>query len=191
MNQYSISQIIICLSFFSIMGWVCEVLWCSAGAGKLVNRGFLSGPWCPIYGFGALFISALAAPFAANPLSVFLISVTVACVIEYFTGWLLETLFQNRWWDYSNKPFNLKGRVCLENAGIFGGLGLIVTYFLLPLADRYLGFLYPQTQQIVAFLLVAMFALDIIDALTSVAGVRGRVDDLKAALAELALNQGL
>ena len=184
-QTFSFSQLILYFTLYSVIGWLCETIWCSVGARKAVNRGFLAGPWCPIYGFGALFILLFANPVKSNPVLVFLISMTAASALEYFTGWLMEALFQTRWWDYSGRRLNLKGRICLRNSSIFGLLGLIVTYFCQPGAEQFISILHPETQRVLASLLFALLMLDLIRTLASVTGLRERMENLKDVLDEL------
>jgi len=167
------------------MGWVCETFWCSVGARKAVNRGFLSGPWCPIYGFGSLFILLLAVLIKSSPVLVFLISMVVTSILEYLTGWLLEALFHTRWWDYSGRRFNLKGRICLRNSILFGLMGLVITYFLGPVAEQFVKSLHPESQRVLASLIFALLMFDLIRTLASITGLRERMESLKSVLEEL------
>ncbi len=115
----------------SILGWIVEVIVCSITDKKLVNRGFLIGPYCPIYGCGALIMLTLT-PFR-NSLSVcFVMALFLCSVLEYITSYVMEKLFKIRWWDYSNDSFNINGRICLRNAIGFGALGVIFTRFISP-----------------------------------------------------------
>ena len=118
---------------YSAVGWLCESVYCSVPARKFINRGFLNGPLCPIYGVGALLADALLTPVAWSLPLLFLGGAIVTSVLEYFTGWLLETLFHAKWWDYSNKKWNLHGRVCLRNSILFGLMCVILLRVLHPL----------------------------------------------------------
>ena len=100
---------------------------------RFINRGFLIGPYCPIYGFGAVFVTLLLSGFSAYPLAVFLLAMLVCGTLEYLTSYLMEKLFHARWWDYSQRKFNLNGRVCANTLIPFGLLGLVMVYFLKPL----------------------------------------------------------
>ncbi len=117
--------------FFSIMGWMLEVIVCSITDKKFVNRGFLIGPYCPIYGFGAL-IMLLISAYKDHLFVCFILALTLCSTLEYFASYLMEKLFKIRWWDYSNDAFNINGRICLRNALAFGALGVIFTRFLNP-----------------------------------------------------------
>ena len=114
------------LSFlaYSFLGWVCESIYCSIGQKKLVNRGFLTGPLCPVYGFGAMAVLLFLRPFKDNVVELFFAGMLLTSVIEYITAYLLEKLFAAKWWDYSTYRFNIHGRVCLRNSLMFGALSV-------------------------------------------------------------------
>ena len=115
---------------YSFAGWCVEVIYQAAAKGIVVNRGFLNGPVCPIYGFGVIAVFALfhLSPeytmYDANVLMVFVIGVVLATAIELFGGWALDKIFHARWWDYTGKPFNFRGYICLEFSLIWG-LGIV------------------------------------------------------------------
>lgn len=113
--------------FYSFVGWMYESILVSCQQHRLVNRGFLNGPLCPIYGTGAILGVAILSN-VRNPIIIFLISMVGATILEYTTSWVMEQLFHARWWDYSNFRFNLQGRVCLLGALIFGlgGVGVVL-----------------------------------------------------------------
>ncbi len=117
--------------FFSILGWILEVIVCSISDKRLVNRGFLVGPYCPIYGFGSL-IMVVISPYKDHLFVCFILALVLCSTLEYLASFLMEKLFRIRWWDYSNDAFNINGRICLRNAIAFGALGVIFTRFLNP-----------------------------------------------------------
>lgn len=185
MLEYSFSQWLLYFTIYSVFGWVCECIWCSAGQKKIVNRGFLSGPYCPIYGFGALLILLFVEPFAHWPALVFVVGVVTASVLEYFTGWLLETLFKTRWWDYSARKFNIKGRVCLRNSLLFGGLSLCMVYLLQPNAVRLVQLMQPATQRVAASIIAGVFLLDFVHTLATLTNLEERLTKLRAYIKDL------
>ena len=128
----------IVLSFFiySFLGYICEVIYCSVPQRRFVNRGFLYGPYLPIYGFGAMIVTVLLDPLHQWPLLVFLLSFLLTSVLEYFTSWLLEKLFSVKLWDYSKHKVNINGRVCLLNSTLFGIMGLVAEYIVQPFMSR-------------------------------------------------------
>ena len=99
---------------YAFLGWCLEVAYHALVTGQFINRGFLNGPWCPVYGFGALAVLACLLPLRENQFLLFLGSVAVTSAIEWLTGFALEKLFHQHWWDYSDQPFNLNGYICLR-----------------------------------------------------------------------------
>lgn len=180
-----IEDLILYFALYSIIGWVCESIWVSVGTRKLVNRGFLKGPYCPIYGIGALLILETCVPLKQYPPLVFLVAMLAASVLEYFTGWLLETLFHTRWWDYSKRRFNIKGRVCLRNAILFGLMGLVATYFADPIAERLIGDIPILWRRIVAAVFAAVFLADLVTTLISLLGLQKHLQELHATVQAL------
>ena len=131
-----ISNWIIYFLIYSVLGYIIEVLFCSIREQKLVNRGFLFGPWIPIYGFGMLIILISTLPVRGNFTLTFLVSIIVCSLLEYFTSWAMEKLFHIKWWDYSKTDkYNLNGRICLRNCLAFGIAGLLIIYQFHPLIE--------------------------------------------------------
>ena len=116
---------------YSFVGWLYETVLCSVEERKLINRGFLRGPYCPVYGFGAI-IDILVLNKIDNIFVLFFMGVILTCSLEYFTSWLLEKLFDARWWDYSYMKFNIKGRICLLGAIVFGLFSVLLIKLLNP-----------------------------------------------------------
>ena len=112
-------QICLYFLFYSFGGWVVEVIFHAVTLGKVINRGFLNGPVCPVYGFGVLSVFALLNTLQSggHQMSegmIFLFGIVLATAVELVAGWLLDVCFHARWWDYSNKPLNFHGYICLE-----------------------------------------------------------------------------
>ncbi len=133
------------LMFFvcAVLGWVMEVTCKLIELHRFINRGFLIGPYCPIYGWGAVLVSLSLSRYASSPVIVFIMAMVVCGTLEYLTSYFMEKLFHARWWDYSNRRFNLNGRVCANTLIPFGLLGLTMVYlvkpFLFGLFDRLSG----------------------------------------------------
>ena len=117
-NFYELVWIFIIYAF---IGWCTEVSYAALDRGIFVNRGFLNGPYCPIYGCGVVIVVAVLTPLKENLLILFIGSFLLTSILEYITGYLLERVFHNQWWDYSDKPFNIHGYVCLKFS-IYWGL---------------------------------------------------------------------
>lgn len=125
---------------FSFVGWCAEVVYVGiTSAHKFVNRGFLHGPLCPVYGFGGLVIICLPPSLYSTWIPLFFASMILCTVVEYFVSWIMEKLFHTRWWDYSHYKFQINGRVCLLNSVLFGFLGLGMIHFVYPLILQYLN----------------------------------------------------
>jgi len=117
---------------YSFLGWCTEVCYAALNTGRFVNRGFLNGPVCPIYGFGAALVLRLLEPFSHSLLLLFAGSVILASALEWLTGFVLEKLFHQRWWDYSEQPFNLNGYICLKFSILWGLACVFVVRLLHP-----------------------------------------------------------
>lgn len=114
---------------YSVYGWCYETIFCSIQKGSFVNRGFLFGPYLPIYGFGALFVIFLLHA-NMNKIHQFFLCMVVTSVLEYLTSYLLEVIFDRKWWNYNNYTLQLNGRICLLASLLFGILGvLLINYF--------------------------------------------------------------
>ena len=118
---------------YSTIGWILEVIYdyfvCDK---KIVNRGFLIGPYCPIYGIGCLAIYILLSGYKDSPIVLFVLSIVICSVLEYFTSFILEKIFKARWWDYSNRKLNINGRICMETMIPFGFIACFVFYIVNP-----------------------------------------------------------
>lgn len=113
MSFYEIAWVIFVYSF---LGWCAEVVFAACRRGIFVNRGFLNGPVCPIYGFGMALVLALLTPVKDSFLPLFFGSMLLTTALEFFIGFIMERFFHDKWWDYSDNPFNIKGYVCLRGA---------------------------------------------------------------------------
>lgn len=118
---------------YAFLGWCTEVSYHAMVTGRFVNRGFLSGPLCPIYGFGAMAVIFFLSPIADNLPLLFIAALVLTSVLELFTGVLLEKLFHARWWDYSDEPLHLGPYVCLQFSLIWGFACVLVVRLLHPL----------------------------------------------------------
>lgn len=124
MMTYSIAQIILLFFIYSVIGWLWETIYCSLQEGQFVYRGFLFGPYCPVYGFAVVSVLLAVNRVSENIYLVFLVGIVVATVFEYFAGFLLETFFHLKLWDYSNYRYNLKGRIA-PIISLFWGFGVV------------------------------------------------------------------
>lgn len=124
------------LMIYSIIGWFYESFITSVAKRKFVNRGFLNGPYCPIYGWGSIIV-ILVLGRIENVFILFFLGAFLTCSLEYVTSFVMEKLFHARWWDYSKRKFNINGRVCLIGAVVFGAFSVILIKLIHPVVMKY------------------------------------------------------
>ncbi len=160
---YMIEKLVILFLIFAIysfLGWVMEVIVVMPKEKKFVNRGFLIGPWCPIYGTGVVLMTLLLTKYENDVIALFIMATLICSILEYITSYVLEKVFKARWWDYSHKKFNIEGRICLQNAAAFGILGLLVIKVINPfILDKILA-IPTTTLNIIAFILWLTMFID-------------------------------
>lgn len=139
-----------------------EVILTLIKTGRFVNRGFLIGPCCPIYGFGSLLITSLLKPYTHDFIALFVLATAICMILEYITSYLMEKLFKARWWDYSDQKYNINGRICLETAVPFGLGALLVVYAIHPVVIDLLGTMNDTTTFILGVTIFVLFLADII-----------------------------
>lgn len=144
---------------YGFLGWCTEVIFAAFKQHRFVNRGFLNGPICPIYGVGVTLVIACLEAFQSNLLLLYISSVILVTVLEGITGWAMDKLFHNKWWDYSKLPFNIGGYVCLLFSLIWGVACVFIVYFVHPLIHQVLS-LIPHTAGIalIAILGIALLS---------------------------------
>ncbi len=121
---------------YSFLGWCLESVYKSILQKKIVNSGFLYGPFCPMYGIGAILMLALG-EISSNVVVIFIIGFLLFSIWEYIVAVILEKLFKTKYWDYSGLKFNIKGRVCLKNSIYWGILGVLLILVIYPLIERF------------------------------------------------------
>ena len=157
-NFYEVLWIFIIYAF---IGWCAEVSYAAVNRGIFVNRGFLNGPYCPIYGCGVVIVVTVLTPLKNNLFLLFVGSVVLTSVLEYITGFLLEKVFHNKWWDYSNLPFNLHGYICLKFSIYWGLACTFIMDIIHPIIYKFI-ILIPQILGIVLISVgMTVFAVDI------------------------------
>ena len=155
-----VAKYFILFMIYSFIGWCMEVLTVLIPKKKFVNRGFLIGPYCPIYGYGCLLIIILLKNNLDDPLALFLKAIVICSLLEYSTSFFMEKLFNARWWDYSNKKFNINGRICLETMLPFGILACLVMYVLNPFFESKINLLPDLAVLIIAGILFVIYLVD-------------------------------
>lgn len=124
---------------YSFAGWFLESVGGIINVKKFVNRGFLIGPYCPIYGVGVICFTLLLSNYKNDLVLLFFLSMLVAGILEYITSYLMEKIFNARWWDYSKNRFNINGRICLETMIFFGICGCLFLTILNPFFEKYIN----------------------------------------------------
>lgn len=181
-SWYQIFGLLVIYSFF---GWCTEVAFQAVCHGKIVNRGFLNGPVCPIYGFGVVFVLLLVEPYSSNPVLLFLGGMILTTAIELVTGWILDVAFHMRWWDYSAEPFNFRGYICLRFAFIWGLAVVGVVKIIQPPIFAFIN-LIPHVLGVVLLVVIGVvFVADFAVTLRSVIGLRKSLGELEKIAAKL------
>ena len=147
---------------YACIGWAVDVIGTFIGNKKIINRGFLIGPYCPIYGVAGLIMGFTLARYESDPLVLFIMSTLICSVIEYITSYVMEKIFHTRWWDYSHERFNLNGRICLSCSVLFGALGLLVVYFIHPFMLNLLYQIPYGILMIIGLVMLILFVTDIV-----------------------------
>lgn len=166
-RNYSLCSIIIMFFVFSFAGWAWEVAFHLVSDGKFVNRGVLTGPWLPIYGYGCLMILLLLHKLKNRPVLMFASAVTLCGIVEYFTAVFLEIMYNEQWWDYHGYFLNIDGKVCAEGLLVFGIGGMLVVYFVAPLIDSLLRNVSLKILLPICIVLVMIFTIDQITSISS------------------------
>ena len=159
---FSLYHILAYFLIYSCIGWCLEVIYAAATTGQLVNRGFLNGPVCPIYGFGMIIVLFALTPLQHSILLLYIGGVILPSALELVGGWALYKIYHTRWWDYSDYPFNIGGYICLEFSLLWGVGTLIVMKLVHPIIADAVALIPPLVGLILMFLLYAIYAADTI-----------------------------
>lgn len=191
--MYTVSLLLLYYFFYSSLGWLCESIYCSIGEKKWVNRGFLTGPLCPIYGTGAVVfivclgplkeypipVSVFGLTFSITPVLVLLAGMVLADMVEFATSVIMEKLFHARWWDYSEKPFNIQGRICLQHTMYWGIFTIVFLYLIHPFFQTYAERIPEKTVYIILIVVLLLFVLDLINAVRTAMDVKKVMDKVR------------
>ncbi len=161
MSEEFLTQYTLTFVIYAFVGYICEVIYCSIGQRKLVNRGFLYGPWLPIYGFGGLIVNICLLPLKSYPILVFILGMILTSIVEYIGSWGLEKIFSIKLWDYSKHFCNINGRVCLLNSTLFGIMSISLVYLVQPYIDILLTLIPIAIKYYLADVLRILFAVDL------------------------------
>lgn len=170
--EYSIATYFLYFIIISICGWIMEVTLQLIQKHKFADRGFLIGPYCPIYGCGGLLITWCLTGLEEHPVALFSMAILICGILEYATSYIMEKLFHARWWDYSENKYNINGRVCLETIIPFGILGLILIYLVNPFIFDNLSKVQENILNIIAIAVLVLFIADNLVSLKVISNVR-------------------
>lgn len=175
---YNLRTYFLLFMIYAVIGWFVEVITMFKNEHKFINRGFLIGPYCPIYGYGSIVITFLLSRYQKDIFILFGMTVFVCTILEYITSYLMEKIFGARWWDYSTHPFHINGRVCLGNAILFGLGGVLIVKGLSPL---FLACLTEAPSLLLNTVTLILLSLFIGDNILSIAIMNGFKKDAKKA----------
>lgn len=160
--MYDILYLFLMFFIFSFFGWVIETIVMSIKNKSYTSRGFLIGPYIPVYGVGSLAMLLFLKKYLNDPVTLFFMAIIITSTIEYVTSYIMEKLFKARWWDYSDDLFNLNGRVCLINSLGFGVLGLFLLYIIEPFVNTVLLKIPSILLMIISSILLIIFVIDFV-----------------------------
>ena len=180
MLDYTVLDYIFYFFFYSFIGWFFESCYCSIRPKKWINRGFLRGPICPIYGTGGLVMMICLLPLRhitenlyLNELLIFIAGAILCDIVEFMTSYIMEKLFNARWWDYSNKKFNIQGRICLTHTFYWGTCSCLFVFILEPIMNLYIvGQVSESSRNILTYIFLTVFAFDLLDTVINALGIR-------------------
>ena len=177
--MYNFSIYFILFIIYSCIGWLMEVIVCSFHEKKLVNRGFLIGPYCPIYGVCSILMILLLNKYLNDPIALFVMATLICSIIEYLTSYLMEKLFHVRWWDYTHMKFNINGRICLSNSILFGALGLLLMYIINPFLKTSILLIPNIVIYVISTVLFIIFSVDVCVSFNVINKFKLTVDNVK------------
>lgn len=157
--MFDLKVLFLLFIIYSVTGWIIEVIATYPDTKCFVNRGFLIGPYCPIYGNCAIAMILLLHNIK-DPILLFILSIIICSVGEYVTSYLMEKIFHARWWDYTKNKFNLNGRICLVNSLAFGVLGFLLIKFVNPFVVGLITKLSPTIMNILFYTMLILFLID-------------------------------
>lgn len=170
---------------FSFIGWCSEVVFAAIREKRFVNRGFLNGPFCPIYGFGVLIIDFLLKPFGHNMAALLIGSLLIGSGLEWLAGFLLEKLFGQKWWDYSDQPHNLNGYICLKFSILWSVAGALTVRFVVPLTEYFVSLMPKPLGYVLLTVLGAVLLSDFIVTVIAILGLNRKLKNLEMVSAQL------
>ncbi|MGO2963560.1 MAG: putative ABC transporter permease [Carnobacterium maltaromaticum] len=182
--EIKFEKIVLLFFIYAFIGWLWETVYCSIKAKKFVYRGFLIGPYCPIYGFGVLAVLSLISPYQQNIILLYVFSALVVTLLEYVTSYGLEKLFHTTWWDYHDVPLNLNGRIALP-ISLFWGVGCVfIVKVVQPIVTEWVQFLINQFGIFLPVAIVVLMTVDLIYSVFTLAAFQKELAKLSVEIEE-------
>lgn len=176
---FSLYHVLAFFLIYSCTGWCLEVIFAAATTGQLVNRGFLNGPVCPIYGFGMVIVLFTLTPLQDSVLLLYIGGVILPSALELVGGWALYKLYHTRWWDYSDFPFNIGGYICLEFSLLWGVGTLVVMRIVHPVVAGLVDMVPPFVGFVVMCVLYTVYAADVVVTAFAASGLAKTLDAME------------
>ncbi len=161
--------------FYCICGWIFESTYVSLKTKKLTNRGFMKGPWLPLYGSGAIVILLVTLPVKQFPVAVYFVGAIAATALEYVTGVVMLKLFKVRYWDYSYRKIQFQGHICLVSSIAWGFLSLIMVYLVHEPVVRFIALWNEEVLSILTFLITIVIVFDFANAFRNAMDLRALI----------------
>lgn len=177
--KYDLRILFLLFIMYSFIGWLVEVIGSLIEKKKFVNRGFLIGPYCPIYGIGSITMILLLSRYTNDIVTLFIMCILLFSILEYSTSYIMEKLFKARWWDYSQKKFNINGRICLETMIPFGLVGVFVMYIINPMFLKALNSLPNTILTLFTIVIGILFITDICVSVNVITNLKSTAKKIK------------
>ena len=172
-------EIILYFIIYSFLGWIMESTFRTIKEKKIINTGFLKGPFCPIYGFGAIIMFLFLDQFENKPILLFFIAMIILTIWEYIVGVLLEKIFKTKYWDYSDHKFNFQGRICLTNSIYWGVLGVVFVKYIHPFIQGIISKVDIQILYYISSIITVVFLVDMIASIIKVKNISIKLEKIE------------
>lgn len=174
--NYSLYQIAALFFIYAFLGWCIEVIYCGLSEGHFINRGFLNGPVCPIYGVGGVLVVLCLTPISGNIWALFIGSAILTSILELVTGFALDKIFHARWWDYTDVPFNLGGYICLKYSIYWGLVCIALMRGIHPTIMKLISIVPSGVGIIILCVLSAVFIADLVITVVAITKLTKRME---------------
>ena len=172
-------EILLYFIIYSFLGWIMESTFRTIKEKKIINTGFLKGPFCPIYGFGAIIMFLFLDQFENKPILLFFIAMIILTIWEYIVGVLLEKIFKTKYWDYSDHKFNFQGRICLTNSIYWGVLGVVFVKYIHPFIQGIISKVDIQILYYISSIITVVFLVDMIASIIKVKNISIKLEKIE------------